>query len=845
MRFQPSIPKPRSAEGTAWFDLSVVFISILLGLLFLWNPQVWAPNAYLGHDQFGDAGFWWNGALQFSQAIVWENVNIEYRMGYAAFAGLFVSLFGPDFAIFHKFLLLVFLGIATGGYVILYPRIGRIAALALMAALIFSPYQAEWLSTSTSDSLGFIWNLLALFSLFCALDQGIRFRWLAVAGVFLALGGLTRPLMALFIAPAVSIILLHSFGGLRARLLGIVVLITAVALPTICWMVPLYLKNGDYVGAANDGDVIYAASNPKVQVWTPSMLSPVGEAAKARFGLPSVSRAQVSQEYRYQTLVNYRDEWAYHLRRLPRHVLALANFSYHNVNAADRIDQILRLLVRCLLTLTLVIGCLISRRFLNAALAGAVCLLSAWPSTSGWVVVGSTALSMFAARMGAFGLFHRIVAAYWWAGVAALFFTGGTWGLQTVSINALGYRLGLQFLYANEWLVIVAIVAAAGITGFDRRSLIPSSLRPIFADAATPSAILRVAKYSWFTSIALILFGGGAVVGAKGWYVSHSEPVPMPAPNSVVLALCGPNANWRAGGESTAAETAAAVSNLWDEPDRRSEGVHLVTGALGGLIWQLAQEDRTRATFNQQDKYFPFVFKTFQTDVEFAGLIDESTWRFRQGAWLIRAFRERRLSRESVYDESLPKVQAFVPVSSDGQTFDASKMVRFPVAQYASTLAFTERLKATNARIEWKKYPTADLKSRWFLLLPPETAPRPPTSGIEIDVSNAIGQRKLQFEFRVEPLPSTIQTRKNFAIAVESINAAGNRLGLFERNSAAKGTAAEAQADLVSIEVPGDAARVNVTFSGLESMDYVRVTELKLTSTDVQSSISDKYCTPK
>ena len=43
------------------------------GLIFLWNAPAWAPDFYIGHDQFGDADFWWQGVLEMSQAILGQH----------------------------------------------------------------------------------------------------------------------------------------------------------------------------------------------------------------------------------------------------------------------------------------------------------------------------------------------------------------------------------------------------------------------------------------------------------------------------------------------------------------------------------------------------------------------------------------------------------------------------------------------------------------------------------------------------------------------------------------------------------------------------------------------------
>lgn len=846
--------KNHSTNQVAWIDVLIVAAIIAWGMCFLWNPRGWAPDVYVGIDQFGDSEFWWQGALQFSRAILWDNLNIApgsaYRMGYALFAGLLIALFGPDYAVFHKLLLLLFLGISASGYLILSARVGRLAALTMTATLVLSPYQAEWLAISTSDSLGLIWNLISLFSLFIALNEGIRFRWLIAAGIFLSFGALTRPLMTLFICPAVLFILLQFSASFRARIAGIVVLIAAFALPSLVWSTANFLHVGTFVSASNVGGIFYAASNPKIQVWDSSMYAAVEEAAKARFGLPSVPDVQMNQEFSYEALVNYRDHWAYHLRRLPQHILALARFSYHNLNQAEHLDAILRWLVRGLLATGLAISCLANRQLLRAVFVVGICALSVWPGTAGWVVVVTATLCFLPGRKPAMSLIHRLVSAYWWAGVIALYFAGGTWGPPIVpqfGLHALGYRLGLQFLFANEWLVILALVAVSGVSAASIELSPLRRLQPWFAPDAMASTILKAAGYLGTAVSACVLITGAAIIGLRGWQAAHAAPVGMPALRSVISAVCAGEGNRWAQDNNIVAEPAVTLQRMWAEsfePVRRLEGTYVFTGMSGGLIWQFPWQKRTRLILHQQDQQFPYIFSAARTHVEISDLINERSWRYRQGAWIIRSFREAGPVQASVYYESLPKVQVFVPLSSDGKSFDVAHMIRFPLMRSASALSYAGKLKPKEAQLEWMQYPTNDNKRRWFLLMPPADAKPSRTTGVEIETSDLIGQGRLSFEFRVEPLPDAVSSREAMTVAVESIDSAGGRRTLIERTSPSRGIFVDVPTDRIAIDIPTDAVRLNVSFSNLAAKEYVRVVEMSMTSPDVAPGLESKYCAP-
>jgi hypothetical protein len=446
-------------------DLLVVFFLYIGGLIFLWNAPAWAPNVYIGHDQFGDADFWWQGVLEMSQGIFWDNVNFTFRMGYAIFGGLLVALFGPDYAIFHKSLIAVFLAISCAVYVVGVPRVGRVLALALAASLIFSSLLAERLAISTSDGLGLIFNLLALIALWRSLDGRGQYGALAIAGVFIALAALTRPLMTIFAAPAAVLIFLFAKGSIRARAVAVAVFVAALAAPTLPWLALFYLKTGNMGLAGYDASIFYASSDPTVQVWTPSMYPPVEQATKERLGVSSVTARQIDDEFRREAVMNYVKYFGYHLKRLPGHVLALAEFKFETFNPTNLWGSYFRLLIRGILLLSVLAGCWVERRWLSGVAAIAIFSSALWPAASALIVIAAALLFALPVRWCGVGAIQRLTAFYWWSGVAALFLTGGTWGppiTPHIAINALGYRLGGQFLFANDWLLLMALVAVGG-----------------------------------------------------------------------------------------------------------------------------------------------------------------------------------------------------------------------------------------------------------------------------------------------------------------------------------------------------------------------------------------------
>ena len=823
-------------------DLAVIASIIAGGLVFLSGARAWAPQVYIGNDQFGDADFWWQGALQLAQGILWDNINITFRMGYALFAGPFVALFGPEYAIFHETLILVFLAVAAGGYVIAAQRVGRITALAMIASLVFSPLQAERLAVSTSDGLGLIFNLVALLALWQALGSRLRIGALAVAGIFLALAGLTRPLMTLFIAPAALLVITLLRVNLLSRAIAAVALIAAFALPTIVWTTAFYFKTGRVGVAGHDASIFYAASDPNTQVWSPNMYRRIEEAAKARLGASNITEAQVNDEFRIQTLANYRKEFAYHLRRLPDHVLALAQFTFHRFNPGDHAERTIRIIVRLSLALALVVSCLIVGRYLSAVAVAALCVLSLLIATEKYVI--AAAALCFLLPLPNLLPVHHMIAAYWWTGAAALYFTGGTWGppvIATFDINALGYRLGSQFLFANEWLVILSLLAFAGVPRPVERWLALRS--PAAIGGFDAKGVLRLASIAASICFFVAFIAGAAIAAARGWRLAHAEPVPMPPVKPLVAALCRSEGR-RPSDDLPAANSVTVFASMWGEsnPDSRLEGVHLFTGALGGLVWRMDDQSRTRALFYQQDRRLPFTINPSRTDVEFAGALTERDWRNRQGAWLVRSFREVGPHTGSLYQGSLPKVQTYVPLSEDGMRFDLAKAVRFPLARYASALAYAGRLKADEGRIEWLMYPTSDYQRRWFVLLPAEQVGPSREVALNLDLRDALGRRRLGFAFRVEPVPGDPNGAGPVSLLIDAIDADGRSRTLLRKNATAHGGPVEVATEDVRLDIPDDAVRLRIVFSGLSPKEMVRVVELQAIADDVAPGLTEALC---
>ena len=154
MSINSNSPDSKTIAGDAIF----LFCYFIIAFYYFYDCNFWAGSVNIGSMQYGDAAFWWSGALQFSEGILKENANITFRMGYAIFAGIFAAIFGSDYFLFHKFLVAIFLCSLGAFYFSIKPFLGRVLASFSLIFLI-NPYLAERLALSTSDSVGLIFSI--------------------------------------------------------------------------------------------------------------------------------------------------------------------------------------------------------------------------------------------------------------------------------------------------------------------------------------------------------------------------------------------------------------------------------------------------------------------------------------------------------------------------------------------------------------------------------------------------------------------------------------------------------------------------------------------------------------
>ena len=112
------------------------------------------------------------------------------------------------------------------------------------------------------------------------------------------------------------------------------------------------------------------------------------------------------------------------------------------------------------------------------------------------------------------------------------------------------------------------------------------------------------------------------------------------------------------------------------------------------------------------------------------------------------------------------------------------------------------------------------------------------------DLSDALGNRRLNFSFRVEPVPGNTSESGPVTLSVESTNSAGSTQPLVQRVSGARGSV-DVPVDDVKVDLPADAERVRLTVGGLKGKEMVRIVELQLVADDVSPGLGEALCENK
>jgi hypothetical protein len=804
----PSPPRTLAAPacGISWLELGGLLLLFAGGFLFLRDPAYWGRAAYVGSAQFGDAEFWWNGALHFSQGIVADNPNLTFRMGYATFGGLVAAVCGPDYRVFHQIFLAIFLVTAGALYVSLREALGRIAAALAVVFFVFNPFTAEWLAISTSDALGLVLNLVAVMALAAGVRDGLRLRWIAVFGIFLSCASLTRPLMTPFIAPAALAVVAAGWREWRRTALALGVMFAAFILPTLAWMGFMGATTGNFAltGASQDSSAFYAASDPQIQVWRSDMYAAVRESAEKHYQVARPTPKQLNAEFWAMTRANYAKHWRFHIERVWLNLKELARFTPARATVNSPQSEQWRLRFKWILALGLAVSAYQRQRQWTAILL--VALGALWvfqPAAGPWLVLAGGATGLLALLFRRTGAF--VWAAYWWVGIAALYLTGGTWGPPigaTQDLNALGYRLGFQFFFANDLLV-------AGLLGSISLGLAPvraaDEIHPLLRPSPAAGRLLRIGTVSFLVLLAGLLGSGAAIVGYRLVTRGHTAPVPYPDLAPVrKLAV------------AQSATVFTAITPLRVALGAQAGEPNLTPAMSSGFIWNMPGQERSMLLLYQQDNVRPVTMSPRQFFVEVSRHLPDRAWMNRQGAWVLRSFPNTAQVSNQAYYFEMPAVQAFVPLTADGRAYDTDHAVIFPLAKIATQLVAGGALNFTGAKPEWSLNSGAlQFPRRFALRADPAGVP----VGWTLDLTRTRGTRA--FSFSVQREAAAV----NPAAHLRLVTDAGEVLWEGDATAGATPT-------LVQPVLPAGATSLRFTSEGLRPGDILWFYELVLRADD-------------
>jgi len=814
------------------FDLAFLILLVFSAFLYHQNSSYWSGQATIGNWQYGDAEFWWNGAIQLAKGIVRENPNLTFRMGYAFVGGLWIALFGTKFALFHAFLLVLHIVAWYALYLALRPSLGKLAAATGVLLAVLNPFTAEWLAISTSDSVGLLFNVWALVFLLVGLRGNLSPVCLAGSGLFVSFASLTRPLMTPFLVLAVLLPLFAIHVGWRRRARAAGALLVAFLIPTLLWMGLLRSLTNEWKLAGSDAATFYAASNPQIQVWNPEMFVPVEGLAKARFKVTQVSPSQVDQEFWILTSENYRHFTGYHLRRIVPHIVELAGMSIAKASRVSTGAILVRLAVLCLFALGLAISRLGGNAPGRCSLALMIVFAWMYLPLSSWVVLLALVCGIPIALWNKSGWGIAVLASYWFAGVGALYLVGGTWGpplSPVMALNALGYRLGGQFFFAADFIVLYLIRNICMFRAFesaapDNSWLVTNrfwSTPPRWASTAFLAVFVI-----WFGFVCSEVTAGAAVVGYRWASRSIQKPKPFPDLTAVMTSclrqlqrlLPSPRL------QIAVDEGSAVLQQNEDSP------YVLTTGASTDFVWNLAGQNRTKVLFSLQSRMAPFDFAN-RRFTDFPISLDEPEWAERQGAWLLRRFKDDPAPSNLPWYLNDIAVRAFFPLKNKGSSFDVTESRWFPVIKYASQMHAARELTIENGTFENSGTSGMEHYPRRFALRA-STTPNIGSPAILIDTERARGTRNLKFQWQCE-LSSGELPRKIRLLIQRYEPVSKGSVKPMERPEEFVAVTTIPPMRTVSLDLSSPpAGRLRLQFDGLRPGEVVWIYELNITAED-------------
>jgi hypothetical protein len=749
-----ALAKRLPATRASLFDLLVVCGVLVGGTIYHAQQRYWAISA-VDDVPYGDAFFWWHGGVHIGEGNFADHPGKGFRAGYFLLTGLALPALGGDLYKHYAFLVTQFLGAAALLYLALRRPVGRLVAACGVALLVFNPFTAEWLATPTTDGTGLVLHLLALACLLVGIGPGLRPGWLAGFGILFALATLTRPLVTPYVG-VVPVALLLANAPWRRRLAAAAVVLVAFFLPTFLWLAAQNAMLGEWSISTNDASALYAASDPAIQCWTPSMYQQVADSARQRFGVATPTPKQVNEEFWRLTQKNYLTHADYHLKRFLPQMWEVARFSPQMATHGNLCQQTTFLFA---LAAILAVGVLRrSWRHAVALLSVAGCLWL-WPYTLAFLTCAGALLALLTRPGRDRNLGPFLLAGYWLAGVVGVFLTGGVSGLGAPGtlppyLNALGYRTGSQFFFVGDLLAAFFLLQLATLNlepaGEEDGALrlpLHRRLAAFFSAPAPAAATVLLAVAGLAVTADLGVAAIGVVSIARRWYEREKAPrTPFPDLAPVVKQY-----RQRLKGTKAVPLVYPAIKPLEVLTPRALARLEepsmclVVTGSGSEFLWNVPAEERSVMLLHQQDHARPAFRKGEQFSVEFPCHFPKGAWAGRQGAFLLRSFLirdEGNLAPDML--NACPEVHGFVPLSADGSRFELDRVVWFPLVKSAALLHSGGDLHYRGGIAHF----THDGFRRRLEVMPEFPGGKPGTVVVSINLARALGKRRLSFDYQ-------------------------------------------------------------------------------------------------
>jgi hypothetical protein len=177
----------------------------------------------------------------------------------------------------------------------------------------------------------------------------------------------------------------------------------------------------------------------------------------------------------------------------------------------------------------------------------------------------------------------------------------------------------------------------------------------------------------------------------------------------------------------------------------------VVAGSGSEFLWNLPGAPRSLMLLHEQEHARPAYRKGERFEVEFPRHWPKRAWANRQGVFLLRSFQTRDIPYPGLWRPiwSCPAVHGFVPLAADGSHLELDRVEWFPLAKYALQLDGGGDLHCRGGTPHWCN----DGYRRRLALSPDCPAGKPGAVVCTIDLSAALGRRRLSFDYLVPSAP--------------------------------------------------------------------------------------------